>query len=153
MSIESELETELKDAMRSGDKARRDVIRQVRSEVGVARTAPGFSGETGDDLYRSVIEAYVKKMSKSLDEYRGLGDQGAAMAARLAYEVDYLSRWIPSKLGEDETRALVDEAIRELGVEGDPKASGRVIGHVMKSHKDEVDGGSVNRLVRQALGG
>lgn len=152
MSIESELESDLKDAMRSGDKARRDVIRQVRSEVGVARTAPGFSGETGDELYRSVIEGYVKKVSKSLDEYRGLGDQGADMARKLEYEIDYLSRWLPTKLGEAETRGLVDEAIRELGVEGDPKASGRVIGHVMKSHKDEVDGGLVNRLVRDALG-
>src|SRR5690606_26621396 len=106
----------------------------------------------GDELYRSVIEGYVKKVSKSLDEYRGLGDQGADMARKLEYEIDYLSRWLPTKLGEAETRGLVDEAIRELGVEGDPKASGRVIGHVMKSHKDEVDGGLVNRLVRDALG-
>lgn len=153
MSIREDLENELKDAMRSGDAARRNVIRQVQSEVGVAKTAPGFSGEVDDALYTSVIESYVKKMQKSLEEYRGLGERGAEMVGKLEFEVDYLARWLPTKLGEDETRALVEEAIAELGVAGDEKAAGRVTGHVMKGHKDEVDGALVNRLVREALGG
>lgn len=153
MSIESDLESELKDAMRTGDQARRDVIRQVRSEVGVARTAPGFSGEAGDDLYRAVIDSYVKKMRKALDEYRGLGERGAGMAEKLAFEVEYLSRWLPTRLDEEQTRELVRRTIQELEVSGDPKASGRVIGHVMKHHKDEVDGALVSRVAHAELEG
>jgi uncharacterized protein YqeY len=38
-----------------------------------------------------------------------------------------------------------------LGVAGNPKASGRVIGQIMRTHKDEVDGGLVNRLVAETL--
>jgi uncharacterized protein YqeY len=41
--------------------------------------------------------------------------------------------------------------IAEMSVAGDPKASGRVVGAIMKAHKDEVDGGLVNRLVSAAL--
>ena len=40
-----------------------------------------------------------------------------------------------------------------LGVAGDEKASGRVIGQVMKEHGSDLDGGLVNRLVREALSG
>ena len=90
-------------------------------------------------------------MEKARREYEDLGERGADMAAKLAYEVEYLSRWLPSKLGEEETKALVDATIAELGVAGDPKAAGRVIGTLMKAHKDELDGAIANRLVREAL--
>lgn len=153
MTIAEELDSELKDAMRSKDVARRDVIRQVRSEIGVARTAPGFGGIADDAFHQSVIASYVKKMQKSLAEYEGLGDRGAAMADKLRYEVEYLSRWLPSKMGEDETRPLVDRTIADLGVAGDASAAGKVIGTIMAGHKDQVDGAIVNRLVRERLAG
>ena len=151
MTIAEELDTELKDAMRAKDAARRDVVRQVRAEAGVAKTAPGFDGDEGDDFYRAVIGAYVKKMQKSIVEYEGLGERGQNMVGKLRFEVDFLSRWLPSKMSEDETRTLVRSTIGDLGVSGDPSASGRVIGSIMKSHKDDVDGALVNRIVREEL--
>jgi uncharacterized protein YqeY len=73
------------------------------------------------------------------------------MAEKLGWEVEYLSRWLPKKLDEESTAILVRSTIEELGVAGDPKASGRVIGQIMRTHKDEVDGGLVNRLVAETL--
>ena len=150
--IADELKAEFTDAMKTKDAARRDVIRQVNAEITLRKAEPGFDGDLSDDVYREVIGSYVKKMDKARREYEDLGERGAEMAAKLAYEVDYLSRWLPSKLGEDETRALVDATIADLGVAGDPKAAGRVIGMLMKDHKDELDGALANRLVREALG-
>jgi uncharacterized protein len=151
MTIAEELDAELKAAMLAKDAPRRDVIRQVRSEIGVAKSAPGFDGDVGDDFHRTVIASYVKKMQKALAEYEGLGERGEAMADKLRYEVDYLSRWLPAKLDEAATHNLVDTTIEELGVGGDPSAAGRVIGSIMKSHKDEVDGALVNRIVKERL--
>jgi len=149
MSVREELTTELKDAMRSGDRPRVNVIRQVQTEVSVAKTAPGFSGEVDDALYIATIGSYVKKMTKAKREYEDAGERGREQAAKLAYEIGYLSRWLPATLSEEETRALVRSAIEELAA-NDPKMAGRVIGHVMKSGAD-VDGGLVNRLVREEL--
>ncbi len=151
MSIQDELAQELKDAMRAKDARRRDVIRQIQTEVSMARSSAGFSGEVDDDLYRDVIASYTKRMRKSTDEYRELGDRGREMADKLAYEVEYLSRWLPETLDEDETRALVRRTVDELGVAGDEKATGRVIGHLMKSHREELDGALVARIVREEL--
>ncbi len=152
MSIKEELTAELRDAMRGGDKARRDVIRQVETEVSRARSEPGFAGEVDDALYRTVIASYVKRMEKARAEYEELGERGADMAAKLAFETDYLSRWLPAKLSEDATRALVRDAIAELGVD-DPKQAGRIVGQLMKARRDELDGALVNRIVREELGG
>jgi uncharacterized protein YqeY len=150
MSVRDELTRELKDAMKAGDRPRVNVIRQVQSEVSVAKSAPGFSGEIDDDLYLTTIASYVKKMTKAKREFEDAGERGKAQADKLGYEIEYLSRWLPETLGEDETRALVRAAIEELGA-SDPKMIGRVIGHVMKSGAD-VDGGLVNRLTREELG-
>ncbi len=150
MSIQQELAAELRAAIKARDTPRSNVIRQVETEVSVVKSSPGFTGEVDDDLYRKTIIAYVKKMDKARREFEAAGERGADHAAKLAYEVDYLARWTPSQLGEDETRAIVREAIDELGVE-DPKMVGRVMGHIMKSGA-ELDGGLVNRLVREELG-
>lgn len=150
MGIQEELVAELQDAMRAKDKPRSSVIRQIQTEIAVAKSASGFNGEVDDDLYRSTIVSYVKKMEKARLEFEGLGDRGAEQAAKLAYEVEYLSRWTPTLLGEDATRDIVKAAIAELGID-DPKMMGRVMGHVMKSEA-ELDGGLVNKLVREELG-
>lgn len=152
MSIQEELSTELRDAMKAKDVRRRDVIRQIQTEVATTRSQPDFRGEVDDAFYQKVIGSYVKKMDKARAEYSDMGERGAAMADKLAFEVDYLSRWLPEKLDEEETRELVRDAIEDLAVAGDEKAAGRVTGHLMKSRGKDLDGALVNRIVREELG-
>jgi uncharacterized protein YqeY len=152
MTIKDELAIELRDAMKAKDAPRRDVIRQIETEISLARSDPGFTGVVDDDLYRKVIASYVKKMDKSRAEYEAMGDRGRAMAEKLAYEVEYLGRWLPKKLGEPETREMVRVVITGLGVAGDPKAAGQVMGALMKAHGRDLDGALVSRIVAEELG-
>jgi len=150
VGIEQQLAAELRDAMKTGDTRRRDVIRQVQTEVRTVATQPGV-GEATDEVYQVVIGAYIKKMAKARDEYLELGERGAEMADKLAFEVDYLSQWVPSKLAAAETRSLVQQTIEDMRVGGDPKAVGKVVGALMKTRED-LDGALVNRLAREELG-
>ena len=148
-TIKDELHDELKDAMRTQDRNRIDVIRQITTEVGRATKAPGFTGDVDDALYRKTIASYAKKMGKALAEYRKLGDRGAENAAKLQFEVDYLARWLPKALSETEVATLVDAAVTELGVSG-MSAMGQVMGHLKKQHPD-LDGALASRLVKAKL--
>ncbi len=149
MSIRDELHDELQDAMRAPDRNRIDVVRQIKTEIGRAVTAPGFKGEADDELYRKTIAAYAKKMGKALAEYESYGDRGAEAAAKLRFEVEYLERWPPKAPSTEEVAAMVETAVQELGA-ADMKAMGRVMGHVMKQHPG-LDGSVVSRLVRARL--
>jgi hypothetical protein len=151
MSISQELAAELKDAMKARDRDRSDVIRSIETEVSRAKSEPGFEGEVDDALYQQVIASYVKKMDKARQEYEEAGDRGAAQAEKLGFEVEYLRRWLPQVLSEEETAAIVTEAIAETGA-SDPKEAGKVVGHIMKSGREGLDGALVNQLVRQQLG-
>ncbi len=150
MPIEQELNDELKDAMRNKDQARLAAIRGVKSDMGKRLSEPGATGPADEDLWIEVISGFVKRNLKSKAEYDGLGDRGAEIAAKLAWESEYLGRWLPTKLDESATQVLVDEAIRVTGAT-EPADAGKVMGLIMKDHKDDVDGALVNRLVRGAL--
>jgi uncharacterized protein YqeY len=151
MTISEELAAELKEAMKAKDARRRDVIRQVQTEITLAKSEPGYDPATEGETARAAIESYSKKMQKSLAEYEGYGDRAADMVEKLRFEVEFLDRWMPKKLGEVETRRLITEKIDELGVGGDPKAAGRVTGMLMKERGADLDGAMVNRLVREEL--
>lgn len=149
VSIRDQMAAELKDAIKSGDKLRRDAIRQVQTEVSKVTSQAGV-GEGTDEVYQVVIAAYVKQMSKAREDYLEMGERGKQMAEKLGFEVEYLSRWMPSKLGAEETRVLVQQTIQDMRVEGDSKAVGRVVGALMKT-RDDLDGAVVNRLAREEL--
>lgn len=62
-------------------------------------------------------------------------------------------RFLPQLLSEDEVAAIVKDAVASTGAAG-PKDMGKVIGAVMaKVAKGTVEGSTVSRLVKAALGG
>lgn len=150
MTIEEQLVREQRKAMKAGDKATVNVVRQIQAEVAMARTAEGFTGEVDDELYLATIETYVKRMSKARGEFEAAGERGREQVEKLTFEIDYLSSYLPDKLGPEETRALVLETITQLGAET-PADRGKVIGAVMRSGAD-VDGSLVARIVAEELG-
>ena len=113
MSIHDELAIELKAAMRDRDKPRINVIRQIETEVSVAKSAPGFSGEADDDLYLKTIESYVKKMDKARARIRG-GRRARAGERRQARLRDRLSRPLVAR----EARRGPDQSSRQGGNRG-----------------------------------
>ena len=150
MSIETRFGDEQRAAMKARDRRKLDVIRQIQTEVAVAKSAPGFSGPIDDALYRATIAAYVKRMDKARTEFEGAGERGREHVEKLSFEIEYLARYLPEQLAEEETRDLVHREIASLGA-SDPRMTGQVIGAVMRSAPD-LDGALVARLVREELG-
>ncbi len=150
MSIEQRFRDDQKTAMKARDTATLNAIRSIQAEVSTAKSAPGFRGEIDDALFIKVITTYVKRISKSKAEYDTMGERGAGQASELAFEIDYLIRYLPEKLNEQDTRTLVAETIADIGA-GEGSPVGQVVGAVMRSGQD-LDGALVNRLVQEALG-
>lgn len=149
MSIDQQLRDDQKTAMKAGDKATLNVVRSIRTEVATAQAAPRFEGEVDDALYVDVIATYVKRIQKAKAEYDTMGEAGAERSASIAFEIEYLSRYLPKKLGEAATRELVEQAIIDLDANGDTPP-GKVVGLVMRSGED-LDGALVNRLASELL--
>jgi len=150
MSLEQTLNETLTKAIREKDQRAADIVRMIKSRIGERRTAKGFSGQVDDALVVDVIGAYRKSLQKALPDYEKAGERGAAQAAQLKFEIEYLERWLPKGMDDGALRALVSERIKTLGIT-DNKQVGRLVGDVMKTHKGQVEAGDVKRVAEELL--
>ena len=150
MSIETQLQDLLKEAMRAKDGRTADCVRMIKTKHMERRTAAGFKGALDDALWLDVIAAYQKQLRKAREEYAGLGERGAEKLPQLDFEIELCARFLPKLASEDEVRAAVKEAIARLGV-SDPKQAGKVLGDIMKTQKGKFDPAMVKRLIEQEL--
>ena len=151
MSIEQQLTDRMKDAMRAKNTRELDVLRMVKTLAQTAKTAPGFDGNADDAFWLDVIGKYVKQQQRAIAEFEKAGDAGREHVERIQYEVEYFSEFLPEKMSDDEVRALVQQAVQETGAVGS-KMAGKVMGFIMKSHKDSVDAETVKRIALEVLG-
>ncbi|MEL6544057.1 MAG: GatB/YqeY domain-containing protein, partial [Myxococcota bacterium] len=96
-------------------------------------------------------KSYVGSLKKGIGELEQGGEKTVALREQYQWEIDLFSQWLPTLAGADETRTLVKAALAELGVT-DAKQSGRVMGHLMKSHKDKLDAGLTKKILQEELG-
>ena len=150
MSIETQLQDLLKEAMRNKDPRTADCVRMIKTKHMERRTAAGFKGELDDSLWLDVISAYQKQLRKAREEHAGLGERGAESLPQLDFEIELCSRFLPKMAGEDEVRAVVKETIARMAVT-DPKQGGKVQGDIMKTYKGKFDPAMVKRLIEAEL--
>lgn len=150
MTIPERLDEELKRALKAGERDVVDVVRMVKSRLSEKRTSPGFQGPITDEVAVEVIRSYVKAIEKAIEEIEGGGGAGNPILRKYRFEIEYLQKYLPRRLSEDETREIVRRVIADIGASG-PSAVGRAMGAVMKAHKDQVDGALVRRVVEEEL--
>ena len=149
MSIEEQLATQMKTAMRARDKKTLGLIRMLKSKMGERTTAAGFEGEVDDKLWLEVITAYAKSQKKAIAQFEKAGEAGKGHIEELSWELAYLDQFLPKKADEATVRIWVQEAIDGMGA-GNAKM-GPVMGLVMKAHKAEVDAQMVRAIVQELL--
>ncbi len=150
MSIELQLKETLKSAMRAKNKPLLNLVRMLKTKMMERTTKGGFVGEVNDALWIDVIGVYEKSQKKALIQYQDLGDSAVEQVKELIWEIDQLQTWLPEKASLEEVQAWVAEAVEAMGGK-EGLHSGRVIGQVMKGHKDVADAKMVRQCVEAAL--
>ena len=146
MGIKDQLDTDLKDAMRSGDKARTTTLRGLKSAIKYAEIEAG--DELDDKGLLGVIAKQAKQRRDSIAEFQK-GNR-ADLVEKEAAELAILEQYLPAQMSEDEIREKAQAIIAELGVT-DMKGMGQVMKQLMTDLKGEADGKVVNQIVRQIL--
>ena len=103
-----------------------------------------------DALWLKVLAAYAKELRKSIASYEEVGDRGLEAKAEATFELEFCERFLPTKLGAEETLALVQKVAEVEGVR-EKKDMGRLMGAIMRAHRDEVDGDLVRKAAQQVL--
>lgn len=149
MALKSQIENDVKAALLGGDRFRADVLRGLKAVILNEEVAQGKRDEGLDDAtIEQLIAKEVKKRLDSVQQYTAAARPELAEAEQA--EAKVLEAYLPEQLSEEDVLKTVTETIAALGVSG-PQAMGQVIGAVKGKLGNTADGGTIARLVKEAL--
>lgn len=152
MSIKDTILNDLKEAMKSKDKDRLQVLRSLKSKIlekEIAERKEGKS-ELTDEQVADVLMKAAKQRKDSIEQYES-GNRGD-LAESEKKELEIIESFLPDQMSDDEIRELVQETIESVGASG-PSDMGKVMGAIMPKVKGKADGNAVNRIVSEELKG
>ncbi len=149
MALKSQLDNDIKAALLGGDRFRADVLRGLKAVILNEEVAKNKRDEGLDDAsIEQLVAKEVKKRLDSVQQY--VAAERPELAETEQAEAKILEAYLPEQLSEEDIKVAIDDTIGELGVAGQ-QAMGQVIGAVKGKLGNAADGGTIARLVKEAL--
>ncbi|KJD31138.1 glutamyl-tRNA amidotransferase [Tamlana nanhaiensis] len=148
MSLQQEVMTALKDAMKSKNQTALTALRAVKSAILLAQTESGAKTELTEEQELKILQKQVKQRRDSAAVFTEQGREDLA-APELA-EAEVIEQFLPEALSEEEIEKVVVAVIEQTGVEG-MKDMGKVMGLVSKELAGQADGKTISTIVKAKL--
>jgi uncharacterized protein len=146
MTLEEQINEDLKSSMKSKDEMRVSCLRFLKSNLKnkqVEKMSP-----LQDDEIHAVISSLVRRSMESVKEFRQGGRED--LAAKEEHEIEILQGYLPKQLSPEEVEAIIRETISELSANG-PKDFGRVMKAAMGRVAGRAQGKEVTEMVKKLL--
>jgi hypothetical protein len=165
--LKDKLNSDLKQALRSGDKVKLGTLRLILSAVGNAEIAKRAKLTDADKALASaseeeivkksqledgdivtVIAREIKQRNESIDAYKK-GNRPDLVAQEEA-ELAVLQSYMPKQVSHEEIVATAKRIIEEVGAQG-PNDKGKVMPKIIGELKGKADGKEINAVVTELL--
>jgi uncharacterized protein YqeY len=148
--MRARINQDVKDAMKSGDKARLTTLRLITAaikdrELGIGGQAPT---DVGDAEIVVILQKMVKQRRESITTYEKAGRTD--LADQEKSEIVILEAYLPKQMDEAATKAAVAALVAELGASG-PKDMGRVMGAMKERFAGQMDFGKASGVLKELL--
>ncbi len=144
--MKERLQQDLKNAMRSGDKFQRDLLRGLLSAI--KQVEVDDQSELDDVAVLAILTKQAKQRRESIQDAEK-ASRGEIVANEKA-ELAFIENYLPQMMEREEIEKVVAEAIAQVNA-GSPKDMGKVMGVLMPQLKGVADGKLISEVVRQAL--
>jgi uncharacterized protein YqeY len=146
MSIKTQLNDSLKDAMKSGDEVRKRTVRMALASIKQVEVDKRV--DLDDSAVTAILQKEVKNRRESLEEARK-ANRADLIEANEA-EIRVLEAFLPKAMPAEELRAIVQAAITETGASA-PADMGKVMKVVMPTVAGRAPNDMVSATVRELL--
>lgn len=146
MTIKTQLNDSMKDAMKSGDEVRKRTVRMALAAVKQVEVDKRI--ELDDTAVINLLQKEVKNRRESLEEAKK-ANRADLVEANEA-EIKVLEAFLPKAMPAEELRALVQAAIAETGA-ASPADMGKVMKVVMAKVAGRAPNDMVSATVRELL--
>jgi uncharacterized protein YqeY len=147
--MQEQIDKDLKQALLSGDKAKAETLRGLKSALLNEVIAQGARDSgLSDEQIQKILAKESKKRQEAADLYKQGGAQERA-GKELAEKV-IIDAYLPEQMSEDEIAKIVDEEAAKAGV-ATMQDMGRIIGAVRARAGGQADGALIAKLVKDKL--
>lgn len=147
-TLESTLQKDLVEAMKSKNESRMSAIRSVKTAIMEVRTAPGGKKDLTDDDIIKIIQKQIKQREESISIYEQAGRTEAV--EKETSEMMWLNIYVPKTFDENQTQAAVNRAISETAASS-MKDMGRVMKFLADTYGSQIDRGLASKFVKEKL--
>ena len=148
--LQDKIVDDMKEAMKTGDKVRLEVLRSIKTAftnelVATKRTPTDILDK--DEAIR-VIQRIAKQRKDSIEQYRSAGRDDLADAE--AEELKYVKEYLPQMMVRDDIKKLALAKQKEMSLTY-PSKKGMLMGALMKDLQGKADGGDVKEVVDEVF--
>ena len=140
------IEMDLKDALKTQDKAKVGVLRILISKCKNKSIATGKPLE--DSEVMKVLQTAAKQHKESIKLYKQ--GQRSDLVDQETTELNIVEAYLPSMMTEDEIKSIVTSVIEQTGASS-MADFGKVMPQVMKKGAGKIDGGVAQNLLKKLL--
>ena len=148
MSLENDINRDIKTAMLAKDKRTLDALRAVKAAILLAKTEKGSEAEIAGDAENKILVRLVKQRRDSAELYAEQGRKDLEDDER--FQLSVIEKYLPEQLSEHEVRGIIERIIEESGA-ASMKDMGRVMGLATKQLSGKADNKLIASLVKTAL--
>jgi uncharacterized protein YqeY len=146
MALKTDIQDDMKAAMRAGDKERLGTIRMVLAAIKQREVDTREDVSDADVL--QLLEKMVKQRRESAQQYPTC--ERPELAEREEREIEFIRVYMPEPLSDEDLQALIAEAIANAGATS-MKDMGKVMGLVKAQAQGRADMGKVSAAVKERL--
>lgn len=144
--MKARIQADIKEAMKSGDKARLGTLRLISAAIQTAEI--DAKGTIDDASVVQVMTKMVKQRRDSIDQYTKGGRPELAAAEEA--EIKVIEAYLPKQMDDAAVAKAVASAIQETGAK-EQKDMGKVMGVLKKSYAGQMDFQKASAAVKAAL--
>lgn len=148
MSLEQQIMTEMKEAMKAKDEGVLRGLRAIKAEIIKAKTEPGAAGEIDEATEQKFLQKMMKQRRDSLEIFEKQGR--ADLAAKEKEEMTVIEKFLPKQLDANELKEVIKKIIAETGASS-PADMGKVMGVASKQLAGKADGKTISTVVKELL--
>ena len=148
MSLEQQVMTEMKEAMKSKNEGLLRSLRAIKAEIIKAKTEPGAGGEINEATEQKFLQKMMKQRKDSLEIFEKQGRED--LAEKEKEEMAVIERFLPKQLSDAEIKDAVASIITSTGA-STPADMGKVMGVASKQLAGLADGKTISNIVKELL--
>jgi len=146
MSLNAQIKSDIKDAMRAKETVKRDTLRNIQAAV--KQIEVDERRDVTDADVESILMKYLKQREDAKTQFSNAGRED--LVAKEDAEIAIIKAYLPEPMDDAELEATLKEVIASVGAES-MKDMGKVMGGAKKSIGSRADGGRINQMVKKLL--